>query len=131
MTLANAYAHVLFDEAKREKGARLSHFLDRFTAVLVKKGHASLLPEILRSYTALIDVEKEADTTKMICAREKDFKKYEKALVDITGGPHEARVKKIVDHTLIGGYVIRKGDALYDNSYKKKLLRLFERATIS
>lgn len=127
MTLANAYAHVLFDASKEEKGAQLSHFLDRFIAVLDKKGHDSLLPDILRAYAVLKQTETKAHTTTMVCARERDFKKYERELKKIAESG--TRTEKTVDDTLIGGYVIRKGDTLYDNSYKKMLLQIFERAT--
>lgn len=128
MTLKDAYAHVLFDASKRETGASLSHFLGRFMAVLTQKGHRALLPDILRAYKALESADRKAHTTTMICARKKDLKKYENVLKEIAGEGSEAYTEEIVDDTLIGGYVIRKGDMLYDNSYKKKLLRLFENA---
>lgn len=81
-------------------------------AYMKQKGHLSLLPQVTR----LLKRERVEGET-VIVAHEKDAQKHLRS---------DLRV--IVDPSIVGGFIHRKGSKLVDNSYRKALVEIYKNA---
>lgn len=115
MSIAKQYAAVLKEST--EEGVA-----DRVIARMKKKGHLSLLPEVVR----ILEREDVDDQTLVFIAKEADKNRVGEA-VQAVGGD-ESRTKVKVDPKIVGGYVARNKGTLRDSSIRKSLVTIYQRA---
>ena len=127
MSLAKAYAHALYD---LQKGVSLSSdaAVSKLIKVLKNKGHIKLLPSIVSEYENILNTGRDKNTMSISCARESDFQKYEDQIKEHLGYIKAEFTEELLDETLVGGYVLQRGETVVDGSYKKKLLLLYQSA---
>lgn len=99
--------------------------------VLAKGGRAALLPRIARSFKRLSERERKKDEIVLTVAREKDERYARSAAKRFLSalGVAEEGLKTRVDDTIIGGWRLEGRGVLVDNSYKQRLLELYDRVT--
>ena len=104
MSLASNYAAVMKDlEVKK------------VVAYMKSKGHLSLLPQVLN-----ILERGTGDTDVVRVARKEDLHLVEKKFPGAT---------MVVDPTIVGGYLARKGSKLIDATYRKTLVTIYRNTT--
>lgn len=102
----------------------------RFIALVVKNGREANLPEIAKSFVAIVK-EKNGITpvtitsaTKLDAAVKNDI--LNKIKPAVNGTPE---ITEVIDPSLIGGFVVRMGDIQIDASVASKLGQLKQRLT--
>lgn len=128
MVTADSYAEALYQLTQDEKDS--SKVVGNLIALLQKKGHMKLLPNILHSFEAKLAVGRDSQTLTFVCAREKDFEKFKNELTDHFEHADAKFTDQVIDDSIIGGYILKKDEVVVDASYKKKLLTLYQSATI-
>jgi F0F1-type ATP synthase delta subunit len=127
MSLEAGYAHALY-ELQKGQGLSADAAVSKLMKVLKGKGHVKLLPRIVAEFEKILDMGRNEDTITMTCAKEQDFKKYGEELKEHLGTTGSDFTKEVVDDTIIGGFILQKGEIIIDGSYKKKLLLLYQNA---
>ena len=127
MSLAAGYAHALYDLQKGQ-GLSSEAAVSKLIKVLKAKGHIKLLPTIVTEFEKILTIGRDEDTLSITCARKEDFKKYQGALKEHLGHSDAEYTEEVVDDTIIGGFILKKGETIIDGSYKKKLLLLYQNA---
>ena len=104
-------------------GGSVKELTTKFLNLLVSKGRESYLQEICKSFIAEYNsINKIADVTLVTAIPATD--KIVKELTDfLTKSENYSKVSitQEVDPTIIGGFVLRIGDKLLDNSIQRKL----------
>lgn len=102
--------------------------------VLTERGHARLLPAILRGLVT--QLPKQANAIVVTLASNTDLKAHAEEIAatvkEITGADAKidtTHVSAIHDDSLIGGYTVSVADTLIDRSYKTTLLQLYRTIT--
>lgn len=123
-----AYARALYTTARGKSPEEQARVFEVLLDLLRKRGHESLIPKIHRTFAMLISTEEEKDEVELTLAKASYFDRFESDIRD-TVKKHfgDARIQSVIriDNSLIGGYVVRKGDREVDASYKTHLLSLF------
>ena len=103
--------------------------LDSLRAHLTAKGRMALYPSILRGLIKKVAYAEEHAKVRVITARDTDFETLRESIthhltaLDVS----IADTVRIVDDTLIGGFVINMTHARIDRSYKHILLQAYRR----
>lgn len=99
-----------------------------FQATLEKRGHSSLYAPVLQAVLRILSAERPA--TVVTVARTKDSTRQAAAIAEaLSELGATSSTEAVVDETLIGGYVVEHGHRRIDNSYKTKLVRLYQSLT--
>lgn len=120
--LAETYAQALIGlSEKADSGALLG--------VLKRKGHMALLPSIVREYEKLAAKRAAARAGELRVAQRADVEMLQEEIAKYAAQmeislPH-ARVAE--DPTIVGGFILSKGEREVDASYKTRLLELYQR----
>ncbi len=109
--------------------AKLSHLTRNFLAVVVDRGRIAAVPGIAREFEEMLlrqqgIVRAQVTSARSLTADEKA--EIERELVAVTGQRIRATYGR--DQQLIGGFVARVGDTVFDGSVRGRLQRL--RATL-
>ena len=102
-----------------------SALLQRFVTLVVEHGHASDLTAIAAAYRSKLDEKNgvvEARVRLAVAASDSEIASIADALGKATG--RTVRVHAEVDPSLIGGFVARVGDLIFDGSIARQLERL-------
>lgn len=101
---------------------KVSDLVYKFLGVLAEKRRLNVLPEIYKSYVALLDEELGRRRVRMYTATEPGAD-LQKEVVSVLKGYLDADVilEPHVDPELLGGIVIRTGDLMIDTSIKSGL----------
>jgi F0F1-type ATP synthase delta subunit len=123
------YAHAILQMIK--EGVSVDTALSGLRAVLEKKGHNKLFVPILREALRIIQSEKDSIQAVVATARKEDdaVQKQIEATLKALGVQENTSIKKVIDDTLIGGFVVTYEYKEYDQSYKKALRSLYESIT--
>lgn len=124
---AQMYAHALYRATRGKDEATQRAYTESLVTVLKKRGHESLLPAILASFTRA--TEKKGVKTVITVAREEDAAEAQRVLEEYATEFDTAQHEVAVDDTIIGGYVIRGNDKILDRSFKSALLNLYQKVT--
>ncbi|MCA9364066.1 F0F1 ATP synthase subunit delta [Candidatus Kaiserbacteria bacterium] len=97
--------------------------------VLEKRGHTKLYSTVLRGLVHLLEQRGETSAHVSV-AREQDIKTLKKEITNAlhqlgAEGPHTVHV----DGSLIGGFVAKYQNRIFDTSYKSQLVSLYRNAT--
>jgi F0F1-type ATP synthase delta subunit len=101
--------------------------VESLIALLKRRGHLALLPKIIRSIQELgIRAEKESGLLVTLGdhAHLKRFEAEIEATAKEVFGDASSRSVS-VDPTLVGGFVLKRGDVRVDASYKRHLISFF------
>lgn len=114
----------LLQELRKALNIELETF-ERFLALLAQNGRIWLLPQIAKSYSALVDERKKVICLEIISAvslPDSEKESIVSSLKNEVGGM--ARVEWQVEPEIIGGLVIKSGDKMVDRSVKGMLLEM-------
>ena len=132
MTLAAHYASALVVLEKGKNASERRALVDVFIALLRRKGHHMLLPSIMREYRRIAEEKEAHSETTVTLAREKDAVLFKKAIADrLSELGADEKPTVAYDETLVGGFRIRHGGTLVDESYKTQLLSLYQRMILA
>jgi len=99
--------------------------------VLQRNGRTSLLPRIGRAFARIAEREERRNAVVLTVAREKDEKSarrdMKKVLAESDADPKDVETK--IDGSLVGGWRLEGREHLFDASYKKFLLDMYNRTT--
>jgi len=103
--------------------------ISNLLAVLERKGHKHLLPSILSEYKKLKMERAVAENIQVRVAKKSDL---EKNKVEITKDAEKfslnvSEAEVVEDNTIIGGFILEKGEVEVDKSYKKVLIDLYKK----
>ena len=119
------YATALYESTKELKGAQLKTALGGFIQLLATHNTLRKIEEIIadfKTYYNQVEGIIPVSVTSTSALSDPERQKIIKSLADITGKKIE--LIEHVDATLIGGIVIKIGDTIIDNSFKKQLQHL-------
>lgn len=122
------YAHALY-AALRGGTASEAQLVQNLEQLLRDRGHAMLLPRILREYEKLAASKLVADRGVLEVARESDTRNLREeigtAARELGVDLEEAEV--VENDAVVGGFILRKTEAQVDASYRRRLLDLYQR----
>lgn len=131
MILEESYAQALLKSVKGKTKNEVEEIINRFFALILKKGHQGIL---LRIAKALERVQSEGalKNTVKIFVKEEGREVLPKEFVSlffVSGGKDEESLiyEACEDNTIIGGYVAKGKGLRVDASYKTSLLSLYSK----
>lgn len=125
----DTYAQALWKLA--ESGMKPKEAVAKLQERLVADGRENLLPHIARAFARLAERKLQQGRVVLSVAREKDAAKAKRATKEILRqlDVEPADIALEVDDTLIGGWRFEGRERLYDASFKKHLLSIYNAAT--
>lgn len=120
VTKKRAVVHALFE-------GKLDSLLLSFFDIILRKNREMYLPEIADEFVNQYKVMNEITTATLITAAEmseKNIEELKKALLESDATEKKLELHTEIDPNLIGGFVIKIGDKLYDASILHKLDQL-------
>jgi F-type H+-transporting ATPase subunit delta len=102
-----------------------SDFTQLLMDIIVKKGREKFLDYVAKSFLQLYDIEKHIQRGKLISAKPLSNEQVEQIKAEVakeTGDTFELEME--VDPSLIGGFVLKIGDKLFDGSIATSLRQL-------
>ena len=129
MALEDSYAEALQRMVQAGKSPKAA--VTALHQSLIKSGRIALLSRIARAFGRLSQREHARNVVTLSVAGKSAHAKSEvKVLLDAMGvNPEEVETK--TDDTLIGGWRLEGRETLYDASFKKHLLSIYNRTTQS
>ena len=115
------YAKALFEILKDASESELTEKFSAFVEYLKKSGKAKLLPKVLAELERILQKEAK-DAPKVYFAKGSDESKAMEVAQKLSIDSPEL----VKDEKLIGGVKVKSGSKLYDASYKKYLLDLYD-----
>jgi F-type H+-transporting ATPase subunit delta len=112
-------------EALREILADADEFVRNFVLLVVEKGRAHELAEMVREFDALVSAEEgilDVELTTAVELSDEDAKRLLEQIEQVSG--RRLRARRAVDPDLIGGFVLRAGSHRADASVRGRLQRL-------
>ena len=96
-----------------------------FVEAVVRRGRASLLPEIATEYERLLDKKLGRVRAAVTVAREPDGALRQAIERDLTRALGQQIIAKYTtDPAILGGTIVRVGDRIYDGSVRRRMTRL-------
>ena len=132
--MEEAYAQALWriiDGGPSRAGTPAKKAVELLHQSLVARGRQGLFPKIARAFERLAARKRMGSGITLTVAREKDLRAAHhmaKELLDSIAGKH-ADIKEEIDDSLIGGWRVEGQGTLLDESFKKQLMTLYNRAT--
>lgn len=122
MSLANAYASVINETPQELQNA---DFALKLLAFMRARGHMSLLSEIVQ---ILENKPKEADAVVTVAhgADLKEFASEIKSALSTLGADAKTH-RTIVDARAVGGYSVRAGSQIIDNTFRTALVDIYQK----
>lgn len=109
-------------------GKKLSSMMNDFLRLMTQKGREDLLPDIIQQFFALRDEKLGIVNVTIKAAVELSKDQEEKIKRRFEGVTHRSvRLAFSLDKQVIGGFIARVGDTVYDGSVKRQLELLRER----
>lgn len=123
------YAAALWEVV--ERGMKPKEAVSKLRETLGKHGRKALLPRVARAFARIASREEAKKAVTIIVANEKQaaraLRAAEDALREI--GVEAADIRVRVDESLVGGWRLEGRERLYDSSYKKSLLNIYNAVT--
>jgi F-type H+-transporting ATPase subunit delta len=123
---AKQYATVLLESLEGKDEKQTSEVLKKFSGVLRANNHLSLLGGIIRFFKEVWDKKHGTAEAEIVTARkisQQAIAELEK-FIKTRAGSNEVELKEKIDHSLLGGVVLRYGNKSLDLSLKNKLAEL-------
>ena len=127
--MENAYAQALWKVI--ERGMEPGRAIAELKKSLEHSNRSSLLPKIARPFARLAARQERKNTMTLSVARKKDAVHALRAAQTILSeqGIQETDLCETIDETLIGGWRLEGRGLLFDTTWKKSLLTIYNRAT--
>jgi F-type H+-transporting ATPase subunit delta len=109
---------------------QVSVLTGQFLRLLSEKKRSSLLPLIVQHFWAMLLAYRdivEVELTSVVDLNNDQLKRIQNNLQEVTG--KSVILKKSYDPALIGGFIVKMGDTVIDNSIRNQLNKLHERLT--
>ena len=121
--LINRYANLILSAIRSGADAE---FVPQMVRYMKMRGHATLLPAVLRKVERM-NVVKGAQVT---VARAEDAAQYARAIAaQLVGLGAGTEYTIAVDDRMVGGYTVRAKGKLVDKSYRSALVTLYQKIT--
>lgn len=116
-----------------EDGAKPKEAVKTLYETLKARGRLGLLSKIARAFSLLASRDESQNRIVLAVARASDAKRALKEAEAMlkNAGVKPSKMKTDVEESLIGGWRLEGKEALHDNSYKKHLLSMYNRITIT
>jgi len=126
MNKAELYAKTLHDYFANHDEKESDAFLEKFNQFLYSKNETSLLKDVIKHVSKLDEIATSGSKTTLVVRDEVDAKKYE----EIARSAHSetfdfGSLETIIDENIVGGYQVLSETKMIDNSYKKKLVEMY------
>lgn len=108
-------------------GGKLSETVMAFINIIISKGRETAMPQIVKSFLVQYRDLKKVSQATLITAEKLDDETFEairKKLLDSNFTKEQVELTTEIDPTIIGGYIVKIGDKLYDASVAHQLKRL-------
>jgi F0F1-type ATP synthase delta subunit len=130
---ARHYAEALYRAAHAHNVVAHGTLVERFVALLTGRGHARLLPSVVREYEKIVHERSSSEETHVRVARASDTEKYKKQIEhDLTAlNAHGRPTNVTVDESVVGGYSLEANGTRIDRTYKQALVELYSSLTNS
>ncbi len=105
-------------------GGKVSEMTNSFFKIILRKGREAFLPEIADSFIQQYRSKKRISSVTLVTASpvsDSMMASIKTKLIESNVTHANLDIKKEVDPSLIGGFVIKMGDTLYDASVARKL----------
>jgi len=111
---------------KRIFGNKFNNITNKFMDIIIRKKREFYLPEIVHEFETQYKERKQITTATLITASAVDSGIVEqmKQIVRRDTGKANVVLETSVDESLIGGFILKFGDKLYDSSISHKLEKL-------
>ena len=135
MMLARLYAELLIKVLEGGKisptGKEADQKVEHFMRLLRSRGHAQLLPRIVREFERALERARRKGDIVLRVARTEDRGAFAGVAKEVLAkaGRAGANVREQVDETLVRGFTLEGSDFRYDASARRKLLALYEALT--
>lgn len=126
MNIVDQYAQTLIKASREKTSEEFNTFFEKFVALLKEKHHYKSLPAILRKVEQLSRGSDSRAKTIMVvrdAAQEGEYKDILKEHEEVFGSEYDVEV----DENIVGGYVLKNRTHRIDNSYRSKLVKLYQR----
>lgn len=101
-------------------------------ALLSKKGHLRLWPQILKATKRVLEAKLKSHIPQVTVAKKGTITEAKiKSTLALLGAVETESFTEVVDSTLVGGFTARFKGKLVDQSYKRALLNLYQNITKS
>lgn len=120
--LQKTYTKILVSLLRKDGDMKnnVEKIVTELKTVMSKRGHASLLPTVLRSALRQLESSSSSISARLTIAKAGGEKLH-------SGLTKETQI--IIDPTIIGGYILTHEHKQTDNSYKTKLTTLYRKVT--
>jgi len=121
------YAKVLVDAQEQKSENEFEKFFDNFLQILKKKNQIKILPNILKEVEKLL-AENKKEKKSVLIVKDKSFAEKYKNQISKFADKFDIENLDIVENkNIIGGYILKNKKYKIDNSYKKRLLDLYNK----
>jgi F-type H+-transporting ATPase subunit delta len=106
---------------------KISKLSSEFFKIIMRKGREQYIPEIAADFIRQYKLQSHVTTIQLTTAHEIEqsiIDGIEQKLLASNATDKSVEIENTVDASLIGGYVLKIGDKLYDDSVKGKLEKL-------
>ena len=123
------YAKVLVEAETEKNKEDFEKFFNNFLEMLKKKNQIKILPNILVEVERLV-AENKKDKKSTLILKDKTFlEKYKNQISNFSDKFDIDNLEIVENKNIIGGYILKNKKYQIDNSYKKKLLNLYNKIT--
>ncbi len=121
------YAKALFEAFMEKEEKDFDKFFDNFIQDLKRKDRIKLLPKILKEVQKYIDLAKKQDITEIVLRNKDELEKFQEKLSAVSKEFNLDDLKIVENKNIVGGFILRNSKYIWDKSYKKGLLKLYQR----
>ena len=120
------YAQALFETTRDCSSDILIERLSSFSMILIENNQASQLDKILSYFKEIWNKESGIVEVEVIIAREMSDASLDKIkkFIEKKAGGRKINMSVFVDESLIGGFIVRMGNEIFDSSLKNRVLVL-------
>ena len=121
------YSQVLVNAELEKNPEEFDVFFKNFLEMLQKKSQVKILPNILAETERLV-AETKKDKKSTLMVKDKSFaEKYKQQIAEFSDKFDIDNLDIIENEKIIGGYILKNKKYQIDNSYKKKLLEIYNK----
>ena len=124
-----SYAKAVFEVFLNTESTEFDNFFQKFISELKLKNRISLLPKILKEAQNLIDIEKKSESTEIVLKNKDEFLKFENKVKELSNNFNLDDLKIVENKNIVGGFILRNSKYIFDKSYKKGLLKMYQKLT--
>jgi F0F1-type ATP synthase delta subunit len=122
----NAYIQAAYKTLKKSD---LDIVLENLKKYLNKRGLQKLYPTILRGLLEKIRRSDRRSVSRVVLARESDFKRYQTEIENALKKLGVKKHKTHIDEKIIGGFMVNGNNERMDRTWKSALLHAYQRLT--